>query len=228
MTRTPVSTNRSFSSIFEKGTSGWNFFFSGFVFGGLGEYYIQKWLKNSKKNSLVLGGYMVYRGVSTQLPLIKIIGISIFNKSFFPLLFSAASYPYIFCNTPCQKNVPPFFRLSSIRKSFSRSLLCRKFLLFLNKYANYPYRRNWNLPVNPVRPCPWFYGGERQIVRLATPILWLSFLTSQHLNFQFPITSLLKLFVRSRGDWKEKMPGRILTCIKWYCSQSRDQIALEN
>jgi hypothetical protein len=25
-------------------------------FGGLGEYYIQKWLKNSKKNSLVLGG----------------------------------------------------------------------------------------------------------------------------------------------------------------------------
>ncbi len=47
-------------------------------------------------------------------------------------------------------------------------------LLFLNKYANYSYRRNWNLPVNPVRPFPWFYGGERQIVRLATPVLWLS------------------------------------------------------
>jgi hypothetical protein len=30
--------------------------FSDSFFGGLGEYYIQKWLKNSKKNSLVLGG----------------------------------------------------------------------------------------------------------------------------------------------------------------------------
>ena len=32
------------------------FFFSDSYFGGLREYYIQKWLKNSKKNSLVLGG----------------------------------------------------------------------------------------------------------------------------------------------------------------------------
>ncbi len=41
-------------------------------------------------------------------------------------------------------------------------------------------------------------------MRLATPVLWLSLLTSQHLNFQFPITSLLKFFVRSRRDWKKK------------------------
>ncbi len=47
-------------------------------------------------------------------------------------------------------------------------------------------------------------------VRLATPVLWLSLLTSQ-LNFQFPITSLLKIFVRSCRDWKEKMPGRTPT-----------------
>ncbi len=138
--------------------------------------------------------HMVYRGVSKQLPVIKIIFISIFNKPFFAPLFSAASHPYIFRNTPCRKNAPPFFHFSSIRKSFSRFLLCRKFLLFLNKYANYSYRRNWNLPVNPVWPCPWFYGGERQIERLATPVLWLSLLTSHHLNFQFPITSLLKSF----------------------------------
>ena len=71
--------------------------------------------------------HMVYRGVSTQLPLIKIIGILIFNKSFFPLLFSAASYPCIFRNTPCRKNAPPFFRQSSIRKSFSRFPLCHNF-----------------------------------------------------------------------------------------------------
>ncbi len=36
------------------------------------------------------------------------------------------------------------------------------------------------------------------------PVLWPSPLTSQHLHFQFPITSLLKIFVRSRCDWKEK------------------------
>ncbi len=40
--------------------------------------------------------HMVYRVASTQLPLIKIIGISIFNKSLFALLFSAASYPNTF------------------------------------------------------------------------------------------------------------------------------------
>jgi hypothetical protein len=43
VTRTPVSTNGTFFS-------------SDSYFGGLREYYIQKWLKNSKKNSLVLGG----------------------------------------------------------------------------------------------------------------------------------------------------------------------------
>ncbi len=71
--------------------------------------------------------HMVHRGVSTQLPSIKIIGILVFNKSFFALLFSAASYPYIFRNTPCRKNAPPFFHQSSIRKSFSRCLLCHNF-----------------------------------------------------------------------------------------------------
>jgi hypothetical protein len=50
-----------------------------------------------------------------------------------------------------------------------------------------------------------------QIVRLATPVLWLSpdFTTSE-----FSISNLLhfqKIFVRSRRDWKEKMPGRIPT-----------------
>ena len=36
-------------------------------------------------------------------------------------------------------------------------------------------------------------------------------LTSQHLHLQFLIVSLLKFFVRSRRDWKEKMSGRIPT-----------------
>jgi hypothetical protein len=39
----------------------------------------------------------------------------------------------------------------------------------------------------------------------------LNFTTSA---FPIPITSLLKIFVRSRRDWKEKMPGRIPTLPK--------------
>ncbi len=46
---------------------------------------------------------------------------------------------------------------------------------------------------------------------LSNPCFRPSLLTSQHLHFQFPITSLLKIFVRSRRDWKKKMPGRIPT-----------------
>ncbi len=41
-------------------------------------------------------------------------------------------------------------------------------------------------------------------MHISTPVLWPSPLISQHLHFQFPITSLLKIFVRSRCDWKKK------------------------
>ncbi len=61
MTRTPVSTNGTFSSIPKKGTSGYqkkNFLPDSFL-GGLREYYTEKWLKNSKKNSLVLAGLIL-------------------------------------------------------------------------------------------------------------------------------------------------------------------------
>jgi hypothetical protein len=58
VTRTPVSTNGTFSSIPKKGTSGFQKkkILPDSYFGGLREYYTEKWLKNSKKNSLVLGG----------------------------------------------------------------------------------------------------------------------------------------------------------------------------
>ncbi len=93
---------------------------------------------------------------------------------------------------------------------FSRFLICYNFYPSFNEYANYLYRRNWNRPINPVRPYPWFYWGERQIACITTPVLWLLPLNSQHLNFQFPITSIFK-FVRSRRDPKEKLPGRVPT-----------------
>ena len=58
MTRTPVSTNGTFSSIPKKGTSGFQKkkFFPDLFLGGPREYYTEKWLKNLKKNFLVLGG----------------------------------------------------------------------------------------------------------------------------------------------------------------------------
>ena len=55
----------------------------------------------------------------------------------------------------------------------------------------------WRRKADNAHSNPLFYGPRP--------------LTSQHLHFQFPITSLLKIFVRSRRDWKEKMPGRIPT-----------------
>ncbi len=117
--------------------------------------------------------------------------INLFSLSF----FSVASYPYIFCNTPCRKNAPLFSNDHQSRNPFLPLSSSLQFLLLFNKYANYLYRRNWNRPINPVRPCPWFYWGERQIARITTPVLWLLPLNSQHLNFQFPITSIFKFFL---------------------------------
>ncbi len=106
--------------------------------------------------------------------------INVFCSSFPPLLHTLT-----FFAIPFAEKMHPFFRQPSTRKSSFPLSSLLQFLLLLNKYANYLYRRNWNLPINPVRPSPWFYGGERQIVRLATPVLWLFPLTSQHLDFQF-------------------------------------------
>ncbi len=106
--------------------------------------------------------------------------INLFCSSFPPLLHTRT-----FFAIPLAEKMHPFFPpIINPKSSFPLSSLLQ-FLLLLNKYANYLYRRNWNLPINPVRPCPWFYGGERQIVRLATPVLWLFPLTSQHLDSQF-------------------------------------------
>ncbi len=54
---------------------------------------------------------------------------------------------------------------------------------------------------------------------LSNPCFMTLPLTLQHLNFQFPITSIFKIFVRSRRDWKEKMPERIPTGIIYTSTQ---------
>ena len=91
----------------------------------------------------LLTQHMVYRGVSTQLPLIKIIGnvnfaINLFCSPF----FSAASYPYIFRNSPYQKNAPPFSANHQSENPFLPLSSLLQFLLLFNEYANYLYRRN--------------------------------------------------------------------------------------
>jgi hypothetical protein len=68
VTRTPVSTNGTFSSIPKKGTCGLKkkkILPDSFP-GGPREYYTEKWLKNSKKNSLVLAG--LYNNLLTVEP----------------------------------------------------------------------------------------------------------------------------------------------------------------
>jgi hypothetical protein len=49
---------------------------------------------------------------------------------------------------------------------------------------------------------------------LSNPCFMTLPLTSQHLNFQFPIYFNFQNFVRSRRNWKEKMPERIPTPTK--------------
>jgi hypothetical protein len=49
------------------------------------------------------------------------------------------------------------------------------------------------------------------IVRLATPVLWLSPWLHNIWIFNFQFTSTFKIFVRSHRDWKERMPERIPT-----------------
>jgi hypothetical protein len=71
--------------------------------------------------------HMVYRGVSTQLPLIKIIGILNLQLTFFALLFLRCFIPVHFSQYPLPKKCTPFFCWLSIRKSFSCFLLCHNF-----------------------------------------------------------------------------------------------------
>ncbi len=63
---------------------------------------------------------MVYWGVSTQLPLIKIIGILILQQTLFALLFLRCFIPVHFLQFPLPKKCTPFFCQSSIQNLFSR------------------------------------------------------------------------------------------------------------
>jgi hypothetical protein len=70
---------------------------------------------------------MVYRGVLTQLPLIKIIGILILQLTLSVLLFSSLLLPVHFSQFPLPEKCTPFFCQSSIQNLFSRFFLCYNF-----------------------------------------------------------------------------------------------------
>jgi hypothetical protein len=62
---------------------------------------------------------MVYRGVSTQLPLIKIIGILILQLTLFVLLFSSLLLSCTFFATPFAEKMHPLFSANHQSKIFS-------------------------------------------------------------------------------------------------------------
>jgi hypothetical protein len=70
---------------------------------------------------------MVYRGVSTQLPLIKIIGIFILQLTLSVVLFSSLLLSRTFFAIPLAEKMPPFFGQSSIQNLFSCFFLCYNF-----------------------------------------------------------------------------------------------------
>ncbi len=63
--------------------------------------------------------HMVYRGVSTQLPLIKIIGILILQLTLFILLFPHCFFPVHFSQCPLPKKMQHPFSASHHSKIFS-------------------------------------------------------------------------------------------------------------
>jgi hypothetical protein len=71
----------------------------------------------------LLPQHMVYRGVSTQLPLIKIIGILILQLTLFVLLFSSLLLSRAFFAISLAEKMHPFFCQSSIQNLFSHFFL---------------------------------------------------------------------------------------------------------
>jgi hypothetical protein len=68
--------------------------------------------------TVLFAQHMVYRGVSTQLPLMKIIGISILQLTLFILLFPHCFFPVHFSQYPLPKKCTLLFLPIINQKSF--------------------------------------------------------------------------------------------------------------
>jgi hypothetical protein len=114
----------------------------------------------------------------------------------FNLLFLCCFTPVHFLQHPLPKKCTPFFLPVINLKILFLLSYSLQFLPFLNKCANYSYRRIfetslltlfgvslvlWRRKADNAHSNPLFYGPSP--------------LNSQHLHFQFPITSLLKILL---------------------------------
>jgi hypothetical protein len=131
--------------------------------------------------------HMVHRGVSTQLPLITIIGILNLQLTFFAL-FSLLLHTRTFFAIPLAEKMHPLFQLIVTENPFFPLSSLSRFLLLLNEYANYLYRRIWNLPVNPARRVPGFMEGKVDSA-LSNPCFMT--LPSDFTTSEFPISNYL-------------------------------------
>ncbi len=63
----------------------------------------------------------------------------------------------------------------------------------------------WNLPVNPVWRVPGFMKGGKADNERSKPVFIAPCpRIHKHLNFSSTVSTLLKIFVRSRRDWEKK------------------------
>ncbi len=129
--------------------------------------------------------------------------------------FSAASYPYIFRNSPCRKNAPLFSANHQSENPFSPFLLCYNFYSFLmNMPITYIEEIETSLLTLLGRVMVLWRGKADSA--LSNPCFMTS--PSDFTTFEFPISNYFNFqnFVRSRRDSKEKLPGRVLTPVQLY------------
>jgi hypothetical protein len=85
--------------------------------------------------------------------------------------FSAASYPYIFRNSPCQKNAPLFSASHHSKNPFLPLFLLSQFLLLFNEYAITYIEGIETTLLTLFGHILGFIEEKRQIARITTPVL---------------------------------------------------------
>jgi hypothetical protein len=153
--------------------------------------------------------HMVYRGVSKQLPLKKIIGILILQLTLFALLFLHCTFPAHFSQYPLPKKCTLFFCQPTIQNLFSCSFLCYNFSLLLMNMSII-YIEGIKTTLLTLFGCILGFIGGKVDSELNNTRFMTS--PSEFTNFQIqlPIISIFT-FVRSRRDPKKKLPGQIPT-----------------
>ncbi len=137
-----------------------------------------------------------------------------FWRTFSIFFFLCCYTPIHFSQRPLPKKCTPFFL--QVINPWILFLLSFSLQFFHPSLKNVPIihiEGFWNLPVNPVRRVPGFME-EKADNEHSNPLFYgPSPLNSQHLHFQFTISSLLKIFARSRREWEKKCREGSRQCI---------------